>query len=88
MIAKARQIGLNCTPGLGNCVAQSRQQVREPSRCTRSEELSHHQAEVEGRCVYEESLPDVVIASHMQSSHGTGLVTMSKGSFQELTPTG
>lgn len=42
MTAEARQIGLNCTPGLGNCVAQRRQQVREPSRCSRSAVLSHH----------------------------------------------
>ena len=38
--------------------------------------------------MHEELLPDVVIASHMQPSHGTRFVTMSKGSFQEFTPTG
>lgn len=69
-------------------MANRRPQVREPSRCSRSEEFSHHQAEIEGCGVHEESLPDVVIASHMQPSHRTGLVTMRKGSFENLTPTG
>ena len=38
--------------------------------------------------MHDESLPDVVIASYMQPPHGTSFVTVSKGSFQELTPTG